>query len=534
MPRWGMVLDLDRCIGCYSCTVACHIENGSPPGIWYAPVYEREAGTFPHVTRLFLPTLCMHCEDAPCRKACPSGAISRRNDGIVLINQDLCCGSRACVAACPYGAMHFHGDGRADFEGQPTPFEQSFHGKWEVGTVQKCTFCVHRIDQGIPLPACVEACPTGCRIFGDLDDPESPPSKLIANHRAFLLRPEAGTHPSVLYVTPGSDRSASSMRASPTQPAGPEPQAGASEGSQMPSGNAFTARLEIEAKRQTVWGLNHALWFLSMGLGSGLYLNRLLFGIDVGRILGLPLADVLGIILVSIGGVILIADLGKPLRFLRALRNVRSSWISPGAIADFIFLFLGGLLILPYLSIGGHRPLAELPWAPGTGLAQVLTWITAAAALLIIVYPGLVLSSPRAIPFWHTRLIPLQYLGSALASAAGVAYLVGPRPSRITAAVALISVLATLVFSLAHIRKARSQRGAARISADEVLKGSLAPDFLWGNLVLGLMVPGAILALSLASGLAGGVLALAGVLLLAGNFLSKYAVIKAGYYAPLL
>ena len=303
----------------------------------------------------------------------------------------------------------------------------------------------------------------------------------------------------------------------------------------MPSGNAFTGRLEVEAKPQNVWGLNHAIWFLCMGLGSGLYLNRLLFGIDVGQVFGLPLADVLGIILVAIGGLILIADLGQPLRFLRALRNVRSSWISPGAIADFVFLFLGGLLLLPSLTIGGHRPLAELPWAPDSGLERILTWVAAAAALLIIVYPGLVLSSPRSIPFWNTTLIPLQYLGSALASAAGVAYLVrSPASSRITAVVALVSVLATLAFSLAHIQNARSRRGAARMSADKVMKGGLAPHFLWGNLVLGLMVPGVILVLHLASELAGGVLALAGVLLLAGNFLSKYGVIKAGYYAPLL
>jgi len=304
MPRWGMVLDLDRCIGCYSCTVACRVENGTPPGIWYAPVYEQEVGSYPHVKRVFLPTLCMHCKDAPCMKACPTGAISRRGDGIVLINQDLCCGSRACVAACPYGAMHFNGDGRGDFEGQLTPFEQSFQGKSQVGTVQKCTLCVHRIDRGILTPACVEACPTACRIFGDLDDPESPPSKLIAQHNGFALRPEAGTNPSVRYVTPGAflsgqatcdDRGASSPQPSQTQSANPGHQVSASGGSRTPSANAFTGRLNIEAKPQTVWGLNHALWFLCMGLGSGLYLNRLLFGIEVGQVLGLPLADVLGI-----------------------------------------------------------------------------------------------------------------------------------------------------------------------------------------------------------------------------------------------
>jgi len=539
MPRWGMVFDLDRCIGCYSCTVACHVENGTPPGIWYAPVYEQEVGTYPHVKRVFLPTLCNHCNDAPCMKACPTRAIYRREDGIVLVDQDLCCGTRACVTACPYGAMHFYGAANGDFEGQLTPYEQSFQGKFQVGTVQKCTFCSHRIDQGNFTPACVETCPTGTRIFGDLDDPESPPSKLISKHNGFVLRPEAGTAPSVRYVAPRqrvSDHSdTSSRQVLQTQAAGPDPQTPASGESRVPSGNAFTGRLQVEAKPQTARGLRVVLWYLFMGLGSGLYVNQLLFGIDAGRMIGLPLANVLGIILLGISALILMEDLGKPLRFLGVLRNVRSSWISRGAVADFIFLFLGSLLILPYLTVGGQQPLAGLPWAPGSGLALFMTWMVGAAALFIIVYPGIELSSSRSIPFWNTILVPLQFLGSALASAAGAAYLLGSlAPSRVTAIVALISVLTTLAFSFAHIQSARSQQGAARISADKVMQGSLAPYFLWGNLVLGLMLPGLVLALHLARALPGGLLALAAMLLLAGNFLAKYALIKAGYHASLV
>ena len=164
-----------------------------------------------------------------------------------------------------------------------------------------------------------------------------------------------------------------------------------------------------------------------------------------------------------------------------------------------------------------------------------MTWLVGAAALFIIVYPGIELSSSRSIPFWNTILVPLQFLGSALASAAGAAYLLGSlAPSRVTAMVALISVLTTLAFSFAHIQSARSQQGAARISADKVMQGSLAPYFLWGNLVLGLMLPGLVLALHLARALPGGLLALAAVLLLAGNFLAKYALIKAGYHASLV
>lgn len=301
----------------------------------------------------------------------------------------------------------------------------------------------------------------------------------------------------------------------------------------MHSGNSFTGRLSIEAKPQSVWGMNHAIWFFCMGLGSALYLNRLLFGIEVGSVLGMSVADVLGIALVSIGGLILIADLGRPLRFLRALRNVRHSWISPGAIADFTFLFLGGLLLLPDLSINGSEPLAALPWAQGTELERMLSWVAAVAALLIIVYPGLVLSFSPSIPFWNTTLIPLQFLGSAFAGAAGVAYLLGS-PGPTAAVVALVAVLATLAFCVAHVLNARYQRGAARLGADKVMRGSLAPHFVWGNLLLGLAVPAAILILHLNGALGGSALALAGLLMVAGNFLSKYAVIKAGYYAPLL
>lgn len=200
MPRWGLVLDLQRCIGCYSCTVACRVENQTPAGVWFTPVYEKEIGTYPQVRRMFLPTLCNHCQDALCIKACPTGAISKRPDGIVLVSQDVCCGSRACIAACPYGAMHFYSDWQGDFEGHLTPFEELARDRYQPGTALKCTLCVHRIDQGILRPACVETCPTECRIFGDLDDPESAPNKLITGRKGLALRPEAGTDPSVRYV----------------------------------------------------------------------------------------------------------------------------------------------------------------------------------------------------------------------------------------------------------------------------------------------------------------------------------------------
>ena len=306
-------------------------------------------------------------------------------------------------------------------------------------------------------------------------------------------------------------------------------------GTRSAPGSVFTAVPQLGATPQNLWGLNHATWFLCMGLGSALFLNRLLFGIDIGQVYGMPLADVLGIILVGFGGIVLLASLGRPFRILGALRNPTSSWISRGAIADFVFIAIGVLLVMPHLTLGGARPLEWLPWAPGTGLERALAWGAAASALFIIVYPGLVLAVLRTIPFWNTSLIPLQYLSSAFASAAGMAYLLGsPASARAPAAVAVASVLGTLALSAAHILSAYARKGTACMSANMVMRGRWAPHFVLGNLLLGLVAPGLILAIHLAGGFGNGMLALAGVLLLAGNFLSKYAVIKAGYLAPVL
>jgi dimethyl sulfoxide reductase iron-sulfur subunit len=200
LARLGMIIDLVRCIGCDACTVACQTENGTPPGIQYAPVFRKEVGKFPQAKVVFLPTLCMHCENPPCMKACPTRAISKREkDGIVLVDQDKCCGSRACIVACPYGALHFY-EGKSGMYGEEiTEPEKRGVKKFTAGTVQKCTFCSHRVDEGLE-PACVVTCPTNCRIFGDLDNPQSEVSRLMRQRNGVRPRAEAGTDPSVRYL----------------------------------------------------------------------------------------------------------------------------------------------------------------------------------------------------------------------------------------------------------------------------------------------------------------------------------------------
>jgi Fe-S-cluster-containing dehydrogenase component len=181
-------------------------------------VIEYETGSYPQAQMEFLPMLCNHCEDAPCVKACPTESLSRREDGIVVYDQDKCCGTRACMNACPYGALHinFGAKGESLFDGERTESsvpEKRSRDRYQRGTVQKCTFCVHRIDDGLErglvpgldieaTPACVVTCPAECRIFGDLEDDESPVSRYLAERGpAEVLRPDAMTGAHVLYVS---------------------------------------------------------------------------------------------------------------------------------------------------------------------------------------------------------------------------------------------------------------------------------------------------------------------------------------------
>jgi tetrathionate reductase subunit B len=189
--RLAMLVDLDACIGCRACAVACKSENGVRLGGFRTWVAEREAGKYPAVTREFLPLLCNQCEKPPCLDVCPTGATFKRGDGIVGIDKEECIGCRHCMEACPYGARYFSPDSRASSDDQ-------FPAR-TAGTVDKCDFCPHRVDNGV-APACVNTCPTGARVFGDLADPDGRVARLHATGQAAGLLPRFGTKPKVLYA----------------------------------------------------------------------------------------------------------------------------------------------------------------------------------------------------------------------------------------------------------------------------------------------------------------------------------------------
>ncbi len=215
--RWGMVINLDKCIGCEYCLRACTATNdvwvdpnqSRPEKPWNIVVQEKTSAGSP----FFFSRPCLHCGDAPCVEVCPVQATYHRADGLVVMNYDRCIGCRYCEIACPYDARKFNWQARSEVNPYIPTWGIAEVDRRPRGVVEKCTFCIHRIDAGLKqgftpgedreaTPACVNICPVGARLFGDLNDSSSVVSQAIATEATIRLREELGTEPSVYYVIP--------------------------------------------------------------------------------------------------------------------------------------------------------------------------------------------------------------------------------------------------------------------------------------------------------------------------------------------
>lgn len=199
--RLGLVIDLDVCVGCHACATACKQWNTggeigplsdeqpygeSPDGVWFNRIRHYETQDYPNNQTINFPMSCLHCDNAACVEVCPTGASYKRDDGIVLVDQNKCIGCNYCAWACPYGAREL---------------DSKSH------TMKKCTLCVDRIyDESLPeaerQPACVLTCPTNARHYGDFDDPNSKVSQLTAERNGYDLMPELNYKPTNKYLPP--------------------------------------------------------------------------------------------------------------------------------------------------------------------------------------------------------------------------------------------------------------------------------------------------------------------------------------------
>ena len=304
----------------------------------------------------------------------------------------------------------------------------------------------------------------------------------------------------------------------------------------------YVGQWRMRPRVQRVWDVPHACWFTLMGIGGGLFVISRLMGIshDLGLWFGLPAVEIVSFLAIGVGGLILLADLGKPFRFLRALLNVRSSWISRGAVADFVFLVLATLLILPNLKFGTAMPFSALPWKSEavSGLGRFLEFVSILAAMIVMYYAGAVLSDPKSIPYWNSLLVPTQFVLSSVVMSTGILLMfylaVGKPVSTGLIVTQTIFVGLLLVVLIWHLSTRRENPGKAE-SVRLLLRGKYRGLFIGAVLVSGTIIPfilGWVAAVT--SGAAQVAwLVISAILLLIQGYYLRLLTLRVGIYPPL-
>jgi len=500
MTRWGMVADLERCVGCQTCTAACKHTNATPPAVQWRKVLDLEVGAYPDVKRVFVPVGCMHCEDPPCMTVCPSTATGQREDGIVTIDYDLCIGCAYCAVACPYQARYkvngptFAYGGRAGMKNEGRREDPA-----RLGVAQKCTFCSERIDYGLEngltpgidpqaTPACVNSCIAGALHFGDLKDQDSNVSKLLDTHQTFRMHTELGTNPGFHYIWKRKDSAAND-----------------DDEDVPPISSSGIGNVEAAAPwLQQHWDWRAAGNFICGGTGSGL-----LAAIAVAALFT-PisfLSVLVALAFVGAGLFLVWLETGRPWRApLNVFFNPQTSWMSRESI-------VAGVLF---------------------PLALAALWFEARPLLIAAALVGLsflycqarLVQACKGIPAWREPAIVRLLITTGLCEGTGLLVVIGflPTPvlSGLTSVLAVVLVLRQLSW--------RFYLKALKVSAPDETLGvlrRLSPPLV----LLGHLLPIALIASGYVFTEAAPIIdALAGACALIAGWVMKYQLItKASY-----
>ena len=398
--RWAKVLDQTLCIGCHACTTACKSENEVPLGVSRTYVKSVDVGAWPTSRRAFQVTRCNQCEQPPCVSACPTGAMYKRDDGIVDFDKSICIGCKACMAACPYDAIFINPDDHS---------------------AEKCNFCAHRLEVGLE-PACVTVCPTQAIFVGDLNDPESKVSKVINRTPVQVRRPEKETRPKLYYrgahATTLDPLAAQSPRGS-TYAWSQIPKvkqsinAGVADG---PHNSSAAAVISYDVAHSVPWGWRVSLYTWTKSLSAGALLVPIvlyLTGIYSIRSNVLSVyGPIIALLFLGLTGVLLIWDLKHPFRFY--LLFTHPQWKS--------WLVRGGYIIGGYGLVG---VLLVLSGAIGSSnFEEVVSYIGIPFAAMTAVYTAFLFAQAKARDMWQSPLLAPHLLVQCVFGGSSILYVV--------------------------------------------------------------------------------------------------------------
>ena len=549
--NYAFIIDNRKCIGCHACSTACKSENQVPLGVYRTWVKYVEMGAFPNVRRHFQVTRCNHCANPPCVRICPVTAMYQRADGIVEFDPAICIGCKACMQACPYDSIYI----------DP-----------ETHTAAKCHFCAHRIDVGLE-PACVVVCPEHAIIAGDLDDPNSEVSRILATTKVVVRKPEQGTAPKLFYIE-GNDVAlhptvldappptwmfadvavdAHAMAERPNgadhKPNGASAQAFAGVPIRTPGaqGHPEPGPIYIGSGRmaenlvQVSYNVTHKIpwhwpvpaYLVTKGIASGAFMLLALAAFLGWFPVGGLTATVIGLLTLVFVGIttfFLIIDLERPERFLYiVLRPQLNSWLARGA---FILISFSGVVTLWWLA----EAAAWLGIAPAS-LAEAIRGpflvVGGLLALAAAIYTAFLFGQAEGRDLWQNNLLPVHLIVQAFLVGSGaylvLAPLVGLPVSLADAArtVFLVALIADLlVIFLGEMGMPHASEVAAR-AAHDIRHGTFKRHFWYGAIGLGHLVP-LILILVGNPWLA----ALAGLAAIVGLYFYEYAFVMAPQRIP--
>ncbi|WP_298407129.1 NrfD/PsrC family molybdoenzyme membrane anchor subunit [uncultured Chloroflexus sp.] len=559
MTNYGFLIDQRKCIGCHACSTACKSENEVPLGVYRTWVKYVETGTFPNTRRHFQVTRCNHCANPPCVRICPVTAMYQRTDGIVEFDPKVCIGCKACMQACPYDAIYIDPD---------------------THNAAKCHFCAHRVDQGLK-PACEIVCPEQAIISGDLDDPNSLISQLIAREPVSVRKPEQGTAPKLFYIdadqttlTPTASTTSSTFMwadvvseqlvghhhgngngrvkaarevipltaASGAKIRPPREQGlGIGQSALMMGGRVagHMVQTAYNAQHKIPWHWPVPAYLVTKGIGSGVFLAiAVAVGLGLAPLAAPLLAIALFVSLLFIGITtgLLVFDLDKPHMFFTILTRPQwRSWLTRGA---FILIGFTGVAGLWFLAEAGAA-FNLWPEAAIAGLRPLFAWVGIPLAVMAAIYTAFLFAQAEGRDLWQSPLLPAHLLVQALMVGAGTLLLMAPfvaMPAEILTLLGWLFAgglaLDLFMLLLGEFGIPHASEVAAR-AAHDISHGRYRRHFWQGAIGVGHVAPLALIALALlAPALAAPLLAVAGLAAIAGLYAFEYAFVMAPQHVP--